>query len=339
MILADSDHIVAVHADPQVAVIPVSKVVTLTAAVADASGAPVSGVTVYWANTLPPVTLVTSETDSSGVATLEITLSSLPEGLGVYRYIAYLDSDISTSMQVDVRIADNTVSLPLVTDGGDLDLDKYDIANGVTVSIQAYAQASRGDQVSFYWDEIHSVSKFIDDPATFFPWNINVNEDLPPEALVDGTYTLYYQYTDSQGNIAVSLPRMETVSGGEPAATLPAADFPEADANNGYINARQALDGTPARLYWPGIAVNDTVTMTWMVYDQNGVQVAKDIALTGTVDAEDLKNNYLEILIPAADIPQGIQLGTAEAWYSMTPANGDTVKTSAVATIGIDTQA
>jgi hypothetical protein len=340
MLFADTDNIIATHAVPQVAIPGVHSSVQLSASVVDSANAPVPDVSVTWFDVILNTTLpVTSKTDDSGLATVDIDLATLSEGITVFPYVAYLGSDLSSGKTVTLRIASTTLEFPQVNDGGDFDLDQFNIAGGVTVTIQAYPNAARGDLVNFYWDEVHSTGMSVSDPATDFPWVINANTTLPPACLINGEYSLYYQFRDSNGNSSVSLPRMENVSGGQPTPSLPGADFPEADSNGGYINAALALNGTPAQLTWQGMAVNDVVEMTWIVYDQNGVQQLADMALTATVAAEDITRGYLEITIPPADIPQGLQLGSAQAWYTMTPASGTGAQTSAVTTVGIDTKA
>lgn len=341
MLLAVTSSINAVHADPQVAIPDYTVAVTLSASVIDDTGTPVAGATVTWENTLAPATPeLTSTTDATGVATLDVKLADLAEigNVTVFPYLVYLDPAAKNlGKTVTVRIADDTFKTPQVNDGGDFSIDAYDIAGGVSVTIQDYPFAAPGDLVTFYWDEIHSAGLSVADPETDLPWIIDIKTAFPPECLVNNTYSLYYQVRDVNSNFAVSLPRIEQVVGGQPVPTLPAADFPEADHNGGVINSSLALNGTPAQLYWQGMAEGDVVALTWTVYNQDSVQQTT-ANLPGIVDTDSIADGYLTITIDASLIPQKIQDGYAEAWYTMTPVNGDDAQTSAVATVGIDTQ-
>lgn len=122
-------------------------------------------------------------------------------------------------------------------------------------------------------------------------------------------------------------------------ATLPPPDFPEADENAGWINIRLAKNGTPARLSWTGISINDTVNLSWYVYTQFGELVFSDTTLTGTVTEGDVAAGYLDVLIPPEDIPDNLQSGRALSWYLMTPASGGAQQKSRTSEVGVDTQA
>ncbi|MBL5922476.1 Ig-like domain-containing protein [Lelliottia amnigena] len=340
MLFEDKNRVSVVRVSPVDAVPGVTTTITLSATVVDIDNVPVSGATVTWHNTLDEVGVnETSDTDASGVAILDVKLTDLTAGLSVFPFIAYLDSDPSTGTTGTIRLASTDNPIPQINDGGDFKIDQYDIASGVTITIQAYPDATRGDLVNFYWDDIHSLGKTIADPATDFPWVINAKTSLPPECLVNGQYSLYYQFRDSNGNFGVSMPRKETVNGSQPAPTLLAPDFPEADGNGGWINSMLALNGTPASVTWKNMQKGDLVNLTWVVYDQNGVQLLLDDQFAGTVTDEQVTAGSMDITVPSTDIPQGIQNGSAKAWYTMTPANGSDLQSSAVANVGIDTKA
>lgn len=337
MNLQASDHISEVTSKPMVIIKGVDTNVVLSATVLDNGNKPVSGTNVTWVNIYTQETAV-SKTGADGVATLPVDVATFEPAIYLFPYVAYLDSDITTGKEINIRIATPGIEMPSVTDGNDYTLDEYDIRAGVTVTIPAYEGASAGDTVTFFWNN-SKLSHAVTHPLTDLPWAINAKRELPPECLANGEYTLFYQYQHSQGTYGVSIPREEKVTGGTPTPQLPAPDFPEADLNGGWINSQMALNGTIARLSWPDMAEGDVATMTWTVYNSDGIQMLLDNGLIAPVTADDVTNGYIDKVVPADDIPEGLLKGYAQAWYTMTPASGAEVGSSPVTTVGIDTHA
>lgn len=211
MNLQSDVRIAEVASNPMVVVKEVDTNVVLSATVLDSENKPVPGVYVTWVNMYTQHMTVLA-TDVNGVAALSLDVATFEANIYLYPYFAYLDPDMSTGKEVNVRIATPGIVMPQVTDGNDFTLDEYDIRAGVTVTIPAYEHASAGDTVTFYWDNIHDLSHVVTHPLTDLPWTINVKRELPPECLANGEYTLFYQYQDAHGNYAVSIPRKENVA-------------------------------------------------------------------------------------------------------------------------------
>lgn len=303
--------------------------ITLTASVLDDTGAPASGVTVTWVN-LRDQSSTDSVTDLSGLATLTVNSDTQ----AVIGYAAYVDDDTSTVALGEACFYNSDIPHVFVPNGMDGELDKYDVAQGVQVVIDVFKEVWPRDKLTFWWDDIHSFSTEIHSIKDDFPITIDITNTFPPACLANGTYELFYQYIDQAGNHVASVPWFVTVTGGSMPPTLPAPEFPE--GNDGWINAKEASDGTYLQIAYPGIAANDRLSVTWQVYNEEHMQLTT-LNLPVTLAADDIiDGTYCLVNVPADAIPS-VQRGSAQAWYVMTPANGDDVQSSAVGLIGVDT--
>lgn len=303
--------------------------IILTATVLDDAGLPVSGVTVTWVEQRTQVK-TEATTDSSGQATQQVT-SDTP---AVIVYAAFID-DVSTAALTEACFYDANVPPVYVPNGMDGELDKYDIAQQVQVVIDAFSAIRLRDKVVFWWDNIHRYSTEIHSLTDDFPIVIDITDTFPPTCLADGTYELFYQYYDKEGNGGASVPWRVTVTGGGMTPTLPAPTFPE--GADGWININEASDGTQLNIAYNDLASNDQLSVTWQVADEQGIQITS-INIPYIVTADNVAEGYCLVDIPAEAIP-GVQRGSAQAWYVMTPANGDDVQSSAVGKVGVDTVA
>jgi len=302
--------------------------VTLTAIVLDATGAPASGVTVTWV-LLKDQTSTDTVTDDSGLATLTV----VSDQAAVIAYAVYVDDDTSTVTLGEARFYDSTLQPIFLPNGMDGELDKYDISNPVEVIIEKFTNARADDIITFWWDDIHSFTTQVLDPDTDFPITIDITNTFPPACLSNGTYQLFYQYFDPHGNYAVSVPWTVDVTGGELPPTLPAPEFPQGD--DGWINKREADEGTQINVAYDGIAENDQITLTWQVSDEKHVQM-NNVVISHPVSADEYAQGFAQIVLSADDVP-AVQNGSAEAWYVVTPANHGDVQSSIVGEIGVDT--
>lgn len=304
--------------------------VTLTAVVLDDTGAPAAGVTVTWV-TLSDQKSTTSVTDDSGVATLSVESDS-PE---LITYAVYVDDDSSTAMLAEARFYDENTPRVFVPNGMDGELDQYDVAEKVQVIIEPFDEARAEDVLTFWWDDIHSYTMQVVDPATDFPLTIDVSNTFPPACLANGTYELFYQYIDTRKNVLVSPPWTVSVTGGVLPPTLAAPEFPQA-ADDGWINKREADEGIQIHVNYTGMAVNDQIDLTWQLYDEKHIQIDTLIIPSYTVVQDDLDQGYVEIILTPDQVPP-VQSGSAQAWYTMTPANHGDVQSSIVGEVGVDT--
>lgn len=324
-----TNKIVSVKPEPAVAA-PGDKI-TLTAYVTDGNNTPVSGATVSWLFT-GDESVSTSETDSSGIAILEVTSLAA----GVLFYQVYLGSDASDAVYAEACFYNEDLIPPFVPNGMDGELDQYDVEEGVSVIIEQYGTAGPGDIITFWWDNIHSYTTQIANPDTDLPLTIDITNDFPPACLADGDYQLFYQYRDEAKNNIVSLPVTVSVTAGSLAPSLAAPTFPDGD-DDGWINVNEASGGTPIQIAYEGMAPNDLLSVTWQLYDEDHMEVLT-AQLPYQVTSDDISQGYCQVLVPEGDIP-AVQRGSAQSWYQMTPANGGNVQSSYVGEIGVDTVA
>lgn len=303
--------------------------VILTAVVLDDTGAPASGVTVTWVS-LSDQTSTTSVTDASGVAT-----QSVHSDIATFiPYAAYVDDDTSTATLTEARFYDADTPRVFVPNGMDGELDQYDVAAQVQVIIEPFDQARALDVLTFWWDDVHSFTMQIDDPTTDLPLSIDISNTFPPACLANGTYELFYQYIDTRENVRVSKPWTVTVTGGVLPPTLPAPAFPQA-ADDGWINKREADAGIKVDINYTGMLANDQIALTWQLYDEKHIQI-NTLQIPYTVVQADIDQGYVEITLTTDQVPP-VQSGSAQAWYTVTPANHGDVQSSIVGEVGVDT--
>lgn len=304
--------------------------VTLTAVVLDDTGAPASGVTVTWVN-LTDQSTKTSATDSTGEATLAVE-----SDIATYiPYAVYVDDDSSTAMLAEARFYDTNTPPVFLPNGMDGELDQYDVAAKVEVIIEQFKDARAGDVLTFWWDDIHSFTKQIFDPATDLPLTIDISTTFPPACLANGSYELFYQYIDNRQNVRVSPPWTVSVTGGVLPPTLSAPEFPQA-ADDGWINKREADAGIQIHVNYTDMAVNDQIDLTWQLYDEKHIQIDTLIIPTYAVVQDDLDQGYVEFILTTDQVPY-VQSGSAQAWYTVTPANHGDIQSSIVGEVGVDT--
>lgn len=318
---------------PEPAVAAPGDTITLSAYVTDESNEPVSGVTVTWLNMKDDTDTSTSDTDSSGIATLDVERDTT----GVQFYQVYLGSDTADAVEAEACFygdsLDNTLVVPNGMDGV---LDEYDVGEGVQAIIGRYDSAFTGDYITFWWDNIHSYSLLISDPDTDFPITIDISNNFPPACLADGDYQVFYQYRDESQNNYVSAPLAISVAAGALAPTLAAPTFE--DGEDGWINIDEASGGTNLQIAYEGMAAGDILDTTWQLYDEDHMEVLTAKLDSYTVLSTDLETGYCLVLVPEDDIP-AVQRGSAQAWYQMTPVNGGSIQSSEVGEIGVDTVA
>ncbi|WP_312213388.1 hypothetical protein [Pseudescherichia sp.] len=303
--------------------------ITLTAVVLDENGAPASGATVTWVS-LNDQTSTTSDTDATGVATYFVqsdTYAFMP-------YAVYVDDDTSTATLTEARFYDANTPRVFVPNGMDGELDQYDVAEEVQVIIEPFEEVRAQDVLTFWWDDIHSFTKQVTDPATDFPLAINISNTFPPACLANGTYELFYQYIDTRKNVLVSPPWTVSVTGGVLPPTLPAPTFPQA-ADDGWINKREADAGIQIDINYTGMLVNDELAVTWQLYDEKHIQI-DTLQIPHTVVQDDIDRGYIELILTTDQVPP-VQSGSAQAWYTVTPANHGDVQSSIVGEVGVDT--
>ncbi|MCP2006252.1 UNVERIFIED_ORG: hypothetical protein J2Y78_004906 [Buttiauxella agrestis ATCC 33320] len=297
----------------------------------DADSNPAGGVSVSLLNVEDNSTVGPVITDATGVAIFDAVTRATP---GVVFYQVYIESTATESIG-QARFYDSSIKFPTVTNAmDDHALDEYEIAAGVQMIVPVYHNVNVGDYLTYYWGSefhaSHSIEELSDLPLT-----LDVNNQFPPSCLVDGDYEVFYQYLDEAGNANVSKPWAVTVSGGNQPATLTPPSVPEAD--DGWINISDAADGTNIGISYKSMQANDAITLTWQVYDEGKV-IIESVQYNYSVLASDVTNGFCTIPVLATDIPV-VQRGSADVWYTMQPANGDSIQTSEVAHIGIDTVA
>jgi len=276
--------------------------VTLKAVIQNADGTPAgAGVAVQWQLISGELYISlsgnTSDTDSAGEAMIQATAFAPSGGI--------VSINVGTVSAVcGLHFSDPLISAPAVVNAEtDHHLDGNEIALGVSVYIPAppnFIVPQHGDLITFYWDNVESISYVVPDPP-LFPYYIDVSRDFKENCLYDGFYELLYDYTTLVGNIHSSMSFALEITGNPPAATLPSPIFPEADAF-GSLSYKSVMDnaGTDMKVYYPEMAEGDTVTATWYGYQaSSGSPIpGTEWSQPRTLTANDIIAQYVLFHIP-----------------------------------------
>lgn len=222
--------------------------------------------------------------------------------------------------------------LPQMSADGVINQQDLTQGEGVLIVIDESPNAHQGDYLTAYWNGMQIGLLYIeDDPAAHFPWTLVV----PPSLAPDGSYQVWYSRLDEASNLIAS-PIVTAVVQRNDIGTLPAPDFPEADTSN-TISDDDIADGStlvhvPA---YSGIAIGDQVWVYWVGADSSGYTIPESVVtLTYTIASADISDGF-DVAVPAPYVTV-INVGSATAWYTVTPAAGSTAESSDSATVNID---
>jgi len=203
---------------------------------------------------------------------------------------------------------------------------------GVLIVIEESPNAHQGDYLTAYWNGMQIGLLYIeDDPAIQFPWTLVVPASLAP----DGSYQVWYSRLDEASNLIASSIVTAVVQRND-TGTLPAPDFPEADSTNTIVDADTADGSTLVHIpAYSGIAVGDHVWIYWVGANSSGYTIPESVVtLTYNVGSADISDGFdVAVAAPYVTI---INVGSATAWYTVTPADGSTAESSDSATVNID---
>ncbi|WP_312457257.1 hypothetical protein [Pseudescherichia sp.] len=222
--------------------------------------------------------------------------------------------------------------LPQMSADGVINQQDLTQGEGVLIVIEESPNARQGDYLTAYWNGMQIGLLYIaDDPAAQFPWTLVIPASLAP----DGNYQVWYSRLDEASNLIAS-PIVTAVVQRNDIGTLPAPDFPEADSSNtitdGDIADGSTLVHVPA---YTGIAVGDRVWVYWVGANSSGITIPESVVtLTYTVTSTDLSSGF-DVAV-AAPYVTVIDVGSATAWYTVTPFAGTTAESSDSATVNID---
>ncbi|MHA4830482.1 Bacterial Ig-like domain (group 1) [compost metagenome] len=243
---------------------------TLTAMIVDDSGNPAPATDVLWGvNEFGALSETTSPTDESGMATVTVASSGDPAKQVITATATTAEDPVGKSVSLTSTPA---LLAPQVFNAEDGELDFYDVSFGVTARVPHYSGAASGDIVTFMWGTESSVEFAVEDPNVDLPYDINVSDDMSPDALLDGVYDVYYVRKDVAGNESISAALSIIVNDKQTNPTLPAPALP--DAVDGYINYIEASDGAEVDIaVYPAMAVDDVITLYWEGYTNGGAPI------------------------------------------------------------------
>lgn len=266
-----------------------------------------------------------TKTDESGLATTVLSASSP----GIITVIATTEDD-QDGESITI-IASEPLTAPHVLNANEdngYTLDHYAIDFGVSAIVPHYSNAQSGSSVEFHWGE-HSLQFELDNPNTDLPRDINVSKDMPPEALSDGVYNVYYTVTDQADNTSISSAANITVlNSGE---TVPTLTKPGVTTNaNNYINIEIAKAGVTVDIAaYTGIAKDDVITLYWVAYDNQNRRLAA-YSNTYTIKVKD-ENDSLTVALDSSlffsEDGSGTETGYeghVEAYYTVLSAAAST---------------
>ena len=221
-------------------------------------------------------------------------------------------------------------SLPQMSDDGYINEVELSSAGGVDVLVDRYSNAAVGDYLSLFWEgeAISTLWLTTENIDTAFPWQVIVPEELVP----DGAYSVWYTSTDTYQNIAASGIATAIVDRSH-TGSLPPPLFTDAVDDVITYSSVTLNSGTHVEVPGDALAVDDTVILYWVGFDEQGAAVPASVTSAAhTVTSADLQG--FEVLIaPSYIMPIGE--GSAQAWYSVTTSSGD-VQNSDSASVSID---
>ena len=293
----------------------------ITAVVADASTTPpipVPDIEVTFTSDVGELSSPTGTTDADGAATTTLVVSD-----GVASVVAITATTASDAVGKTARVFANApLAAADVLNQSDADnhtLDQYDIDFGVTAIIPYFVGAAGGDTVTFYWGS-HQLQFEVANPLSELPRVIDVSADMPPAALGDGVYQIYYTVRDEAGNTTASEGITITVkNSGHTSPTLPAPVIPGSE--DGYLNIEETIAGLDVTVTYPDMAEGDVITLYWGANDtpQGNPIPAASASFTHTVGAGE--TSYVEPISAGLFFPSGVPDGGYEgvlhAYYTV----------------------
>lgn len=292
------------------------------------------GITVTWTVSTGPgkVSPLTSVTDATGLATTALTASAI----GTIS-VSATTADDATGKSVNVAAA-NLLYSPDVLNASaedDYTLSDSDLNFGVWATIPRYKGAKVKDQVTFYWGGVGSTTFPITDVTADLPKDIDVTDQLPPECLQEGTYSVSYTAVDASGNSTNSVALRIKVSTGNTPATLPEPTVPEATRD--VINVDIAADGVDVDVAYSLMTAGDYITLFWEGEDDQGNKIdGATTSQTYTVVEGDVSHTFS--LEKELFYPNGMGYeGQAVASYTVHVPGSDTDQKSIPLTLQVDT--
>jgi len=291
-----------------------------------------AGVMVNWTTVGGEASDVSSLTDDTGTATIQVT--AVEDTITV---TARTGGDLVGKSAVISTYEPLTAPLVInATADDDYTLDHYDINFGVQAEIPLFKGIKLNEQITFYWGEADSVSQIITD-TNLPPFIIDVSHALSPDCLKDGIYDVYYVVKDQAGNYTSSSKVKITVAdGGQTNPTLPAPLVAEADP---YINIADADDGVVVDVAYPNMAAGDVITLYWIGYDKAQRKI-DDAYSSSTYTVGDTDSSHSFTIEKDTFYPLGSGYeGYAQAYYSVMPAGASVLQLSNTVNCLVDTVA
>ncbi|EGT5658878.1 hypothetical protein JD793_005113 [Citrobacter braakii] len=196
----------------------------------------------------------------------------------------------------------------------------------IYAEIRPYAHAETGDAIFFYLDGLlHQFSEVTD--TTTWP----IIYKIPGGDVPDGVYPCYYKVRDKADNVSVSATQYCIIFRGVD-SILPPPVF--SDAVGGVITAQNilAVAGTHVAVpAYPGIAVDDVVTLTTLVNGASDFPPESQYTAQHTVTSDDLSGGF-SLLVPERVLIVTAS-GTAYARYTVHSATRNALSEPASASI------
>ncbi|WP_324722830.1 Ig-like domain-containing protein [Lelliottia sp. JS-SCA-14] len=310
-----------------------SQVSTVSATILTDGKPAVADIVVNWAIVGGALSDISSKTDASGIAKIDVTATV---GASTVSVTATTADDL-----VGRKYVINTYTphvAPTITNANADDLftlDHYDLQFGVQAEIPIYDNIELNQIVTFYWGEADS-REFIITDTVHPPFIIDVTNEMSPDCLKNGTYSVYYSSTTQSGNTVNSSPVPVVVS--DDGQVMPSLAKPVVADADPWINISDAGDGVDVEIQYSSIAAGDSVTYFWSGFDEQGRLITQTEA-TGNAAVVDGQTKVVFTVDNQYFYPNGAGYkGYAEVYYTVQPAASTSVLLSQTLSCLVDTQ-
>lgn len=310
-----------------------SQVSTVSATILTDGQPAVADIVVNWSVTGGVLSDVTSKTDATGIATIDVTAIAGVSTVSVTATTA--DDLVGRKYTISTYVPHIA---PMITNANADDqftLDHYDLQFGVQAEVPIYDNIELNQIVTFFWGDVDS-REFIITDTVHPPFIIDVTHDMSPDCLKNGSYDVYYSSTTQSGNTVNSSPVPVVVS--DNGQVLPSLAKPVVADADPWINISDAGDGVDVEIQYSSIAVGDSVTFYWSGYDDQG-RLISQTETTGNAPVADGQTKVVFTVDNQFFYPNGVGYkGYAEVYYTVLPAASSSVLLSQTLTCLVDTQ-
>lgn len=310
-----------------------SQVSTVSATILTDGKPAVADIVVNWAAAGGVLSDVTSKTDATGIATIDVTATSGVSTVNVTATTA--DDTVGRKYTISTYVPHIA---PMITNANADDqftLDHYDLQFGVQAEVPIYDNIELNQVVTFYWGDVDS-REFIITDTVHPPFIIDVTNEMSPNCLKNGSYDVYYSSTTQSGNTVNSSPVPVVVS--DDGQVMPSLAKPVVAEADPWINISDAGDGVDVEIQYTGMVLGDSVTFFWSGYDEQS-RLITQTETTGNAAVVDGQTKVVFTVDNQFFYPNGAGYkGYAEVYYTVQPAASTSVLLSQTLSCLVDTQ-